>query len=160
MGLVSAADRLAEIDARANAATEGQWSVELSWTNAGDNDGYPSYAVVSRPDRDAVASDAIEEDAEFIAHAREDVPALVAALRAVLDLHAPVPVYGWADDCDGDDEHHEQQHFETDAGDYLCKDKPTGEVMCASCNDEVDGDAVPYPCTTARAIDAALGVTS
>ena len=28
------------------------------------------------------------EDAEFIAHARTDVPALVAALRAVLELHA------------------------------------------------------------------------
>ena len=27
------------------------------------------------------------EDAEFIAHARTDVPALVAALRAVLELH-------------------------------------------------------------------------
>ena len=36
----------------------------------------------------AVAYDvAREEDAEFIAHARTDVPALVHALRAVLALH-------------------------------------------------------------------------
>ena len=35
------------------------------------------------------------EDAEFIAHARQDVPALVAALRAVLEMHAETP-YGCA----------------------------------------------------------------
>ena len=43
----------------------------------------------------AVAYDvAREEDADFIAHARTDVPALVAALRAVLNLHfkaQPIP---------------------------------------------------------------------
>lgn len=43
----------------------------------------------------AVAYDvAREEDAEFIAHARTDVPALVAALRAVIGLHRIIRVGG------------------------------------------------------------------
>ena len=87
--------RLDEIEARANAATEGPWY------HRGDQDEVPqvmgplkevghlltqswiAYKVCERP------------DAEFIAHAREDVPALVAALRGVLELHAETP-YGCA----------------------------------------------------------------
>jgi hypothetical protein len=84
-------NRLAEIEARANAATEGPWSVDhdseevyadtcvatgdYGWIAVGPSGQSPHY------DEDTAEGRA---DAEFIAHAREDVPALVAALRAVL----------------------------------------------------------------------------
>lgn len=63
------------IEARAEAATEKPW-----WT--GMHDGF-SY-VVEGPEADShpVAQRLIRPDAEFIAHAREDVPALLRDLRA------------------------------------------------------------------------------
>ena len=88
--------RLDEIEARANAATEGPWEWEgeakAEW-EIGANSLVPS----RRPDDPVLYgygydASGIEvktpADAEFIAHARTDVPALVAALRAVLELHA------------------------------------------------------------------------
>ena len=76
-------NRLNEIEARANAATEGPWNVFMGRID------HPGRSLV------AVAYDVgCDEDAEFIAHARTDVPALVAALRAVLNLHfkaQPIP---------------------------------------------------------------------
>lgn len=64
------ADRLAEIQARADNATDGPWEPDGqdSWTPAGRSDFHLSIS-----------------DAEFIAHARTDVPALIAALCAALD---------------------------------------------------------------------------
>lgn len=63
------------IQKRADAATAGSW-----WT--GMKDGF-SYTVEG-PEADShpVAQRLIRPDAEFIVHAREDVPALVAALRS------------------------------------------------------------------------------
>lgn len=86
---MSAADRLAEIEARANAATPGPWETSAVLTLSGRR-----YDSVTGTD---VEYDVCEfprspsgiEDGEFIAAARQDVPALVAALRAVLTLHAP-----------------------------------------------------------------------
>lgn len=75
-------NRLNEIEARANAATEGPWWADWRFTDwevcctVGDH-GLPAL----------IASDADGEDAEFIAHARTDVPDMAAALRAVLKLH-------------------------------------------------------------------------
>jgi hypothetical protein len=92
-------ERLDEIEARANAATDGPWAARhragLDWLSQSphvDNDGHEPGSSVGLadavdplwgslwPSRNATA------DAEFIAHARTDVPALVAALRAVLDV--------------------------------------------------------------------------
>ena len=76
-------NRLNEIEARANAATEGPWEADWRFTgwdisgNDYDDDGLPAL----------IASDADGEDADFIAHARTDVPDMAAALRAVLELH-------------------------------------------------------------------------
>ena len=96
-------NRLDEIEARTRAATEGPWEWEgeaKSEWEIGANSLVPS----RRPDDPvlyAYGYDAsgikVENpaDAEFIAHARQDVPALVAALRAVLELHAETP-YGCA----------------------------------------------------------------
>lgn len=79
---MTAADFLARIEARANAATEGPWDV------ASDADTYlkPTDVVgPGEPGERFIICEYAGQDAEFIAHARADVPALVAALRAVLD---------------------------------------------------------------------------
>lgn len=92
---MSALKELDKIEGRANAATEGKWTV-------GRDGPFPevragilrhridfSFAPGGRAQADV--------DAEFIAHAREDVPALVAALRAVLE------VVGDADEYDAEE---------------------------------------------------------
>lgn len=74
------------IQARADAATEGPWAVEV------DEDGFDGASVYLKDGGYGTAYISQnmwqgptegEADAEFIAHAREDVPKLVAALRAV-----------------------------------------------------------------------------
>ena len=87
---MSAADRLDEIEARANAATEGPWTPD-EYTEV-DPDGFYELSRVIAPDPDGddwcaigvVHTGILRPDADFIAHARTDVPALVAALQAVL----------------------------------------------------------------------------
>ena len=95
-------NRLNEIEARANAATEGPWEWEgeakAEW-EIGANSLVPS----RRPDDPVLYgygydASGIEvkspADAEFIAASRTDVPALVEALRAGLNLHfkaQPIP---------------------------------------------------------------------
>ena len=85
--------RLDEIEARTNAATEGPWETytitpamgSMVLTAPADGEEYGGYVVPEYLDT---------ADAEFIAHARTDVPALVAALRAVVAVHRPVTVPG------------------------------------------------------------------
>ena len=77
---MSAADRLNEIEARANAATEGPWEAYRP------NPAYRIYEICSTTPQgldETLAEVSGYDDAEFMAHARADVPALVAALRAV-----------------------------------------------------------------------------
>ena len=72
--------RLDEIEARANAATEGPWmGIRYPDGFLGRVIGGNGFGVAEDFPDDA--------DAEFIAHARTDVPALVAALRGVLEVH-------------------------------------------------------------------------
>ena len=66
-------------------------------------------------------------DAEFIAHARTDLPAMAAALTAVLNVHAPTTA-----DVIGD---------------------PQGRTTLALCT---ECDIEDYPCPTVRAITDAL----
>ena len=87
---MTAADRLDEIQARADKATEGPWETRLF-------DGLPGKKVVGKREPSDLGRGPIvlmqpifcteqsADNAEFIAHARADVPRLVAALRAVLD---------------------------------------------------------------------------
>lgn len=84
---MSTSDRLDQIAARAGAATEGPWEKRtvIGWEKVVS---YGTEAMIQlvaecRHDECDIA------DAEFIAHARTDVPALVAALRAVLDVLGP-----------------------------------------------------------------------
>lgn len=73
-------DYLDAIEARAEAATEGPWlNVGLVvWSTTTHEDVADTVVEPVNPQQLA--------NADFIAHARTDVPALVAALRAVLDL--------------------------------------------------------------------------
>jgi len=73
-------DRLAEIQQRADAATKGFWI----WRHFGDDPGEPCRIVMYPADGSTfhVVADEIWQpaDAEFIAHAREDIPFLLAEL--------------------------------------------------------------------------------
>ncbi len=89
--------RLDEIKARAAAATEGPWvndSTEIGRPFPGTDTIDVWVAESCHPNGDGIDGEA---DAEFIAHARTDVPTLVAAVEAVLALHKRV---GWDNgDC-------------------------------------------------------------
>ena len=86
--------RLDEIEARANAATEGPWKLG----HFGPDDPEVN-AILSSGGTFVVSTDGDspirQPNAEFISRARQDAPALVAALRAVLEMHAETP-YGCA----------------------------------------------------------------
>ena len=131
---MSAADRLNQIEARANAATKGPWQRYGTWPYEvyapREPDGGPYIASVTGTDGDN------EGNADFIAHARDDVPWLIeqvrkrdAALQAVLDLHAPDPYCG--------NTHHDPNRC------------PCSIMACADGCDT-------YPCPTVRAIEEAL----
>lgn len=83
--------RLDEIKARAEAATKGPWS-----DSAGD--GYGPFLAINSAGATVARCDygpyEGSRDAEFVAHARTDVPALVAAVEEVLSLHKEVK---WAE---------------------------------------------------------------
>ena len=93
---------------------------------------------------------------------RASLSLTTAALRAVLDLHRSVIVYGLADDCECSegDADWDDHHFFTDVtGDLLCDRSPTGDTWCGECSQDEDGDGTTYPCPTVGAIAAALDVT-
>lgn len=84
-------NRLSEIKARAEAATEGPW--EYSDCEIAPFRSMEIYGPPSRPLNLPLLDEAGGSDwianAEFIAHAREDVDRLLAAIEAVLELHQP-----------------------------------------------------------------------
>lgn len=97
---MTATDRLAAIRDRQHAATDGPWFVvhepereegnytipDVIFVASEDHpDGFEVCRVSTDHDDDPVD---VLADAEFIAHAREDVPLLLAALDAVLALPA------------------------------------------------------------------------
>ena len=81
-------NRLNEIEARANAATEGPWEAHGS-------------LITSLTGPGGEVAEASGQDTEFIAHARTDVPDMAAALRAVLELHKreESPSGDYCDEC-------------------------------------------------------------
>ena len=100
-------DRLDEIQERANQATDGPWAPWLDQDGADHMQGLlmvgNADAVIPEGewwvegvDVNPIAHTYCEEDRAFIAHARTDVPALLAALRAVLaiDIGENRSVYG------------------------------------------------------------------
>ena len=89
------------------------------------------------------------------ARAAVRLKALTAAVRDVLALHKPAPVYAHIDDCghpdDGDHGIEGEQRDE-----YFCLDTPTGDVLCQGCGLDCDQE---WPCPTIRALDAHLDLT-
>jgi len=67
-------EQLAEIEARCEAATKGPWSVYVCGIRSLGYD-------VDGPEEGNRGQFERQEDAEFIARAREDVPALIAEVR-------------------------------------------------------------------------------
>jgi hypothetical protein len=134
---------LDEIQQRADTATDGPWTTfDTSSTDQDLNDGLP-HILMPASMRDRLAwneigyvSEDYPDDAEFIVHARADVPKLVAALRAVLDLHKLVEI------PDPRDEPGQPEYYGTDRA-------------CGHCGRWGDD----YPCETVQAITEALGGT-
>lgn len=133
-------NRLDEIEARANAATEGPWEWEgeakAEW-EIGANSLVPS----RRPDDPVLYgygydASGIEvkspADAEFIAHARTDVPVLLDALEKVLRLHPRVVVL----------------HADPEFG------RMEDDAICGACI--VNHEPADWPCPTVEAITTAL----
>lgn len=79
---MNAQEWLDRADALAAEATEGPWALVLAW----DSEYGTNYGVDGAPIEDPcrVMRGGMEEDAEFIAASRALVPAMSAALRAVL----------------------------------------------------------------------------
>ena len=123
-------NRLNEIEARANAATEGPWE------GIRYPDGLLGRVIASDELGVCIAEDFPDDaDAEFIAHARADVPDMAAALRAVLEVHQ-----------DGG----ESQGY-LDDGSY-------GDIphCCTECG-SLGEYGVPWPCATVETIRQHIG---
>ena len=124
--------RLAEIRARAEAATEGPWEDVVDDLNE-DVDVWHDreYRLwIANTGELFTASEQrarqILADAEFIAASRTDLPALLAAVEAVRELHTPI-------------------------------ERRDGPV-CDHCLHSPRVGAYPYPCPTVQALTAALEV--
>lgn len=154
-------EHLAPIREREQAATKGPWKAQ-EYVDI-DEDGSYELANVVAPDPDApdvsvlgVAPGILRNDAEFIAHAREDVPRLLAALDGVLALHKSVIVYEidpmngtW---IYGDDD-------ERKVMTVLCSECTPDHILSEAEDCEYDGPNdvdVCWPCPTITAITTAL----
>ena len=120
-GMEHAADRLAEIQTRADNATDGPWDGDYGHFGTG------IVAGRVRTGPNVIGSMWRPSDGTFTAHARADVPRLVAALHAALDLHKAISEEG----------------FDVD--------------VCERCSNTAGADAaVSWPCLTVRAIENKL----
>ena len=135
-------ETLARIRKRADAATPGPWGADGHVIDAQTGPGNcPGCSGIPSPAHEPAClyseiAGAGEQDAEFIAAARTDVPALLDALEKVLELHQPV--------TDG-------MGFTEDGYGGI-------SPACSSCGTS-DEYAVPYPCPTVTAITTALEAT-
>ena len=136
-------NRLDEIEARANTATEGPWEVngpDQPWATISHGSDSILHAYEQHhpycegcecgdPRSEVALSD---EDAEFIAHARTDMPALLDALEKVLRLHPRVVVL----------------HADPEFG------RMEDDAICGACI--VNHEPADWPCPTVEAITTAL----
>lgn len=162
-------DHLAEIRARVDAATEGPWRASVVATYV-DADGRRSGKGGVYPGGDQgspplfLTMGWLATDAEFIAASRTDLPALLAAVQAVLELHRAVPIY---DECECESPSPEDGRHK-----YISEVGVTCNrlyVVCRECciDDEYqkedcanyhNHDPLGSNCSTVRAITAALEV--
>ena len=122
-------ETLNRIRKQANAATEGPWEHEPP-PGPGEDPMRP-ICVYPKEDGGTLAYvQPLEADAEFIAHSRTDVPDMAAALRAVLELHAP---------------------------DYTYPDCPKCSECSDIASTEAQRFVVLWPCATVEAIRQHIG---
>ena len=92
-------EELKAIEERAAKAWRGPWACVID-TDRGPFDGRPRYEIVSRDDVQpgySVSAVMEPEDCEFMAHARADIPALIAEVRK---LRSVLESIQWGS-CDG-----------------------------------------------------------
>ena len=139
--------QLDAIKARAEVATDGPWLVPI-----GVMESY-GYALITSMKGELVAEVDILHDGEFIAHARQDIPALVAAVEAALELHKPWKIH----DCDCD-YHTAESECDSEFMYTVCRECCTSNGYhteeCAS--EHIHGPTHPI-CPTVTAIHQALG---
>ena len=146
--------KLAEWEALVEGATEGPWD------NYRPNEAYRIHEVCSTTTQGLnetlaeVSGYNAAADAEFIAAAREMVPALLGFVREVRKIHRPFSIYTLAEECELPDEH--EHGSASDGGDDICWDEPTGDQFCDVCRDE-DGNRSPWPCPTVQALTERIG---
>uniref|UniRef100_UPI003F4944A2 hypothetical protein n=1 Tax=Arthrobacter silvisoli TaxID=2291022 RepID=UPI003F4944A2 len=136
---------LAPIRERLAAATPGPWHFDT------DADDYLMSPAGEVPPSLA--------NGEFIAHAREDVPRLLAALDGVLALHQPSKVHRQRHNAEGT----LISYTVTEDGPCEACYPETGTRHCEDCNDYDDlcegvseSWRVSWPCPTVAAITTAL----
>ena len=155
------------IEARADAATDGPWVVKHEPAWEADNVQHPDVITVGaqmwegddEPMTVCLVSTDYEDDpvdvlldAEFIAHARTDVPALVAALR---EARAKVEAMrSWIDGAKVDLDGYDDARAAIDRVRALHVDEwvvidYVGGYVCRECREPVESE----PCATIRALD-------
>lgn len=159
--LAAALDPIRE---RVQKASRGPWTFEREHHHDMDGDPF-SIPMVTGPDgQDVILSGNIGDsgpDLQFAAHARTDIPRLLAAVEKACSFHQRFPLYGNAstDDepgaCPHDPDH--GLHFEPaeEPGEWLCQGRHEGAV-CSTCTDGPGGERLPWPCDEYAAILAAL----
>ena len=158
--------RLAEIRARAENATEGPCTALGSGVASGDHWHVVASgeAVAHISSRDGVNEDQREPDAEFIAASRTDLPALLAAVEAVMELHRDVGIY---DEClcenpspeDGLHKRIEDVGVTCNFLYVVCRECCMEDgYQKEECAHYCDHDPLGSNCSTVRAITAALEV--
>jgi len=164
---------LDEIRKREQEATRGPWKVtrEHGYDIDGDRWDLPSVTGPGGEDIFVADVDQPAADLRFAAHAREDVPRLLAAVEAVLTLHSCVAWYAAADGCEhpepededsGEHDDWNDDHPMGTTGIQICLKEKAGSY-CPECTRLAYGDAEPEcedfvsaPCPTHKAVLAAL----
>lgn len=156
--------KIDEMQARCDAATEGPWAVEF----AGDFGDQSAVILCSRwrgsdSMLNTVGFGEDVDTARFVASARTDMPRLIAALRAVSAEHAPESLDLLHPDCAEGACDHDPDDPENPSDCPVVK-----TTVCAGCLDlaqrawrfygEEGVEAVEYPCPTIKAIAKALEV--
>ena len=132
-------------------ATVGPWKVERE--HGHDMDDLPwSLPSVTGPDGREIFGGFADQpgaDLKFAARARTDVPRLLAALDAVLTLHAPTATTRYTEAC--------SRHYASMFGRLECPDcRKVERTGCQTCRDEFGNPAKPEDCKERAVILAEL----
>lgn len=139
---MSAQQRLDAIDARAMKATSGPWVLH----SFGKHSLRVGIDYSSSPT--SLTGSLAPENAEFIAAARQDVPVMATALRAILKLHDPFIQHNKVADLCLFNGGYSRSGETCPPCDALRNGEPVPQ-KCTHCRD-------PFPCSTVRIIETEL----